>query len=186
MSVFSFSRPSSHRTVPERWVDLIVFTIISVEWFHVCLFKSSTKVVYKTLDNPTCVCPVLLCPWQVRGGLSSEVLQQPAWHPFWPQIHHISIWSAQVNIHPPHPSPHAVPTEQQGLSLTIVFLLCGRFVQYKATSLEKQHKHELLTEPDLGVTIDLINPDTYRIDPNSKSAVTWHIVFCIFLKRLSL
>ncbi|XP_016430259.1 LOW QUALITY PROTEIN: RNA polymerase II-associated factor 1 homolog [Sinocyclocheilus rhinocerous] len=39
-----------------------------------------------------------------------------------------------------------------------------RFVQYKATSLEKQHKHELLTEPDLGVTIDLINPDTYRID----------------------
>ncbi|XP_034025038.1 RNA polymerase II-associated factor 1 homolog [Thalassophryne amazonica] len=40
-----------------------------------------------------------------------------------------------------------------------------RFVQYKATSLEKQHRHELLTEPDLGVTIDLINPDTYRIDP---------------------
>lgn len=41
----------------------------------------------------------------------------------------------------------------------------ARFVQYKATSLEKQHKHDLLTEPDLGVTIDLINPDTYRIDP---------------------
>lgn len=32
--------------------------------------------------------------------------------------------------------------------------------------MEKQHKHDLLTEPDLGVTIDLINPDTYRIDPN--------------------
>lgn len=44
-----------------------------------------------------------------------------------------------------------------------------RFVQYKATSLEKQHKHDLLTEPDLGVTIDLINPDTYRIDPNGES-----------------
>ncbi|XP_005987862.1 RNA polymerase II-associated factor 1 homolog [Latimeria chalumnae] len=42
----------------------------------------------------------------------------------------------------------------------------NRFVQYKATSLEKQHRHESLTEPDLGVTIDLINPDTYRIDPN--------------------
>ncbi|XP_075692416.1 RNA polymerase II-associated factor 1 homolog [Rhinoderma darwinii] len=42
----------------------------------------------------------------------------------------------------------------------------NRFVQYKATSLEKQHKHDLLTEPDLGVTIDLINPDTYRIDSN--------------------
>ncbi|XP_053328508.1 RNA polymerase II-associated factor 1 homolog [Spea bombifrons] len=42
----------------------------------------------------------------------------------------------------------------------------NRFVQYKATSLEKQHKHDLLTEPDLSVTIDLINPDTYRIDAN--------------------
>ncbi|XP_043918042.1 RNA polymerase II-associated factor 1 homolog [Protopterus annectens] len=42
----------------------------------------------------------------------------------------------------------------------------NRFVQYKATSLEKQHRHELLTEPDLGVTIDLINPETYRIDLN--------------------
>lgn len=51
------------------------------------------------------------------------------------------------------------------------FSCCGRFVQYKATSLEKQHKHELLTEPDLGVTIDLINPDTYRIDPSSKFQV---------------
>lgn len=50
----------------------------------------------------------------------------------------------------------------------VFFSYCGRFVQYKATSLEKQHKHELLTEPDLGVTIDLINPDTYRIDPSSK------------------
>ena len=50
-----------------------------------------------------------------------------------------------------------------------VCLVLHRFVQYKATSLEKQHKHELLTEPDLGVTIDLINPDTYRIDPSSKS-----------------
>lgn len=55
------------------------------------------------------------------------------------------------------------------VSLTLFFFsYCGRFVQYKATSLEKQHKHELLTEPDLGVTIDLINPDTYRIDPSSK------------------
>uniref|UniRef100_A0A8B9SXN1 RNA polymerase II-associated factor 1 homolog n=1 Tax=Anas platyrhynchos TaxID=8839 RepID=A0A8B9SXN1_ANAPL len=27
-------------------------------------------------------------------------------------------------------------------------------------------QHDLLTEPDLGVTIDLINPDTYRIDPS--------------------
>lgn len=48
------------------------------------------------------------------------------------------------------------------------YLYFCRFVQYKATSLEKQHKHDLLSEPDLGVTIDLINPDTYRIDPSGK------------------
>lgn len=42
-----------------------------------------------------------------------------------------------------------------------------RFVQYNPTSLERAYKHELLTEHDLGVTIDLINPDTYKIDLNS-------------------
>jgi RNA polymerase II-associated factor 1 len=35
------------------------------------------------------------------------------------------------------------------------------FVEYKPTSLEKNYKHDLLTEHDLGVTIDLINPETY-------------------------
>lgn len=42
-----------------------------------------------------------------------------------------------------------------------------RFIQYKATSLEKTFKYDLLTEHDLGVTIDLINPDTYKINPNA-------------------
>ncbi|XP_071961884.1 RNA polymerase II-associated factor 1 homolog [Antedon mediterranea] len=42
----------------------------------------------------------------------------------------------------------------------------NRFVQYNATSLERTFKHELLAEHDLGVTIDLINPVTYSIDPN--------------------
>ena len=42
-----------------------------------------------------------------------------------------------------------------------------RFIQYNATSLERAYKHELLTEHDLGVTIDLINPDTYKINPNA-------------------
>jgi len=42
----------------------------------------------------------------------------------------------------------------------------NRFIQYKPTSLERNNKHELLTEPDLGVTIDLINPETYDINPN--------------------
>ena len=36
-----------------------------------------------------------------------------------------------------------------------------RFTKYKATSLEKEFKHDLLTEYDLGVTIDLITPDAY-------------------------
>ena len=43
-----------------------------------------------------------------------------------------------------------------------------RFVSYKPTSLEKNYKHDLLTEHDLGVTIDLINPDTYTA-PNESA-----------------
>ena len=35
-------------------------------------------------------------------------------------------------------------------------------MQYNPTSLEKNYKHDLLTEHDLGVTIDLICPDTYE------------------------
>lgn len=43
------------------------------------------------------------------------------------------------------------------------FCLCIsiRFIQYNPTSLERNHKHELLTEVDLGVPIDLILPETY-------------------------
>ena len=43
-----------------------------------------------------------------------------------------------------------------------------RFVQYKPTSLEKNYKHELLTEVDLGVNIDLIDPDTYAMNPEGR------------------
>ena len=42
----------------------------------------------------------------------------------------------------------------------------NRFVEYNPTSLERNYKYELLTEHDLGVAIDLINPDTYNIDHN--------------------
>lgn len=45
--------------------------------------------------------------------------------------------------------------------------LSNRFVEYKPTSLERNYKHDLLTEHDLGVTIDLINPDTYAVDPHA-------------------
>ena len=41
-------------------------------------------------------------------------------------------------------------------------------MQYKPTSLEKNYRHEMLTEVDLGVNIDLIDPDTYALDPNGK------------------
>lgn len=43
----------------------------------------------------------------------------------------------------------------------------NRFVQYKPTSLERNYKYDLLTEHDLGVTIDLINPDIYAIDAHA-------------------
>ncbi|CAH8633924.1 unnamed protein product [Schistosoma mattheei] len=40
----------------------------------------------------------------------------------------------------------------------------SRFLQYVATSLERNYKHELLTETDVGVEVDLIDPDVFRID----------------------
>lgn len=44
-------------------------------------------------------------------------------------------------------------------------------MKYKQTSLEKNYKHDLLTEQDLGVSIDLINPETYEVtEPNLRLA----------------
>ncbi|KAL5970604.1 hypothetical protein TSMEX_001663 [Taenia solium] len=39
-----------------------------------------------------------------------------------------------------------------------------RFVQYAATSLERNHKHELLCETDVGVDVDLIDPSAFKTD----------------------
>uniref|UniRef100_A0A336MY23 RNA polymerase II-associated factor 1 homolog n=1 Tax=Culicoides sonorensis TaxID=179676 RepID=A0A336MY23_CULSO len=39
-----------------------------------------------------------------------------------------------------------------------------RFIQYNPTSLERNYRYEVLTEHDLGVTIDLINRDLYTPD----------------------
>ena len=47
-----------------------------------------------------------------------------------------------------------------------VFVWVYRYVQYNQTSLERNYKFDLLTEHDLGVPIDLINPDTYLVDHN--------------------
>ena len=38
-----------------------------------------------------------------------------------------------------------------------------RFVNYKATSLEKDYKFELQTESDMGITVDLVLPDAYAL-----------------------
>lgn len=43
-----------------------------------------------------------------------------------------------------------------------------RYVRYKPTGLEKNYKYEVLTESDLGVTIDLINPDAYTPVPGAQ------------------
>jgi RNA polymerase II-associated factor 1 len=42
-----------------------------------------------------------------------------------------------------------------------------RFTQYKPTSLERNYKFEVLSEHDLGVSIDLINRDLYQPDRNA-------------------
>lgn len=52
-------------------------------------------------------------------------------------------------------------------SLIFSFLFAFRFIEYNPTSLERNYKYEVLTEHDLGVTIDLINKDTYALDFSS-------------------
>ena len=46
-----------------------------------------------------------------------------------------------------------------------------RFIAYNPTGLERNYKYELLTEHDLGVTIDLINPDAYSVSEFEKPAM---------------
>ncbi|EFA79101.1 RNA polymerase II-associated factor 1 [Heterostelium album PN500] len=46
----------------------------------------------------------------------------------------------------------------------------NKFVHYKTTSLEKNYKYPLLTEPNLGIPIELIDPEVYNI-PKTKVAV---------------
>jgi hypothetical protein len=41
-----------------------------------------------------------------------------------------------------------------------------RFVRYQPTSLEKNFKFKIFSEPDLGITIDLIDPTAYKLDPS--------------------
>ena len=60
----------------------------------------------------------------------------------------------------------------------------NRFVEYKPTSLEKNYKHEMLTEVDLGVNIDLIDPDTYALDPNGEEIMMMIMIMLIVVMML--
>lgn len=83
------------------------------------------------------------------------------------------------------PSHHSVsrPTVSSGLVVKVKYnntlpdipfdpkfivnpLSISRYVDYDTTSLEHNSKHELLTPMDLGVDIDLILPDRYKIPDN--------------------
>ena len=50
-------------------------------------------------------------------------------------------------------------------------MLFTRYIQYNPTSLERNHNHELLTEVDLGVPIDLVLPETYT-NPDPTGTLT--------------
>ncbi|CAJ0943328.1 unnamed protein product, partial [Mesorhabditis belari] len=50
-----------------------------------------------------------------------------------------------------------------GKFLPCPFVSLDRFVEYKATQLEKEHRFEVQSEADVGVKIDLIDPLTYSI-----------------------
>ena len=54
-------------------------------------------------------------------------------------------------------------------------------MEYKPTSLEKNYKHEMLTEVDLGVNIDLIDPDTYALDPNGKEIMMMIVMMMMMI-----
>ena len=63
-------------------------------------------------------------------------------------------------------------------------LLCS-FIQYHSTSLERGHKHDLLTEVDLGVPIDLILPETYsKTEPASEFVCTCTLCYSMFVAVL--
>ncbi|XP_060523486.1 RNA polymerase II-associated factor 1 homolog [Cylas formicarius] len=44
----------------------------------------------------------------------------------------------------------------------------SRFIQYNPTSLERNYRYEVLTEHDLGVSINLIDKDTYTVKPGAQ------------------
>ena len=57
-------------------------------------------------------------------------------------------------------------------------------MEYKPTSLEKNYRHEMLTEVDLGVNIDLIDPDTYALDPNGREIINMIVMMMMVMIML--
>lgn len=55
------------------------------------------------------------------------------------------------------------------------------FIQYNSTSLERGHKHDLLTEVDLGVPIDLILPETYTNTDQTGTCACMFVYWCLYL-----
>ena len=45
----------------------------------------------------------------------------------------------------------------------------NRQIKYKTTSIESRYKYPILTEPDLGVTVNLIDPNAYHFYQSSRS-----------------
>lgn len=47
-------------------------------------------------------------------------------------------------------------------------LFSYRYIQYSPTSLERSYKFEILADHDLGLTIDLVSKDKYKLDYNAQ------------------
>ncbi|VDO91008.1 unnamed protein product [Heligmosomoides polygyrus] len=58
-----------------------------------------------------------------------------------------------------------------GKFLPCPFVELERFIDYKPTSLEMEYKFEVQCEMDIGLNLDLIDPTTYKVNPNAEIQV---------------
>ncbi|KAJ1354457.1 hypothetical protein KIN20_011399 [Parelaphostrongylus tenuis] len=47
-----------------------------------------------------------------------------------------------------------------------------RFIDYKPTSLEMGYKYDIQCEMDMGLNLDLVDPNTYKVNPNMETQLT--------------
>ncbi len=69
----------------------------------------------------------------------------------------------------------------------------NRFIHYASTSLERNYKYELLTEPDLGVEVNLILPEAYEKPEDEIVSESYHLLYryvnethCFVVARMNL